>query len=56
VLVPANTFGDREEIIARSLGATSVSTDVRVIAELAGGRKNANSCPTHGEGEAAAND
>jgi hypothetical protein len=36
VLVPGENCGDREEILARSLGATSVSTDLRVIAELAG--------------------
>jgi hypothetical protein len=37
VLMPGPKSGDREEILARSLGATSVSTDLRVIVELAGG-------------------
>jgi hypothetical protein len=38
VLMPGPKSGDREEIMARSLGATSVSTDPRVIVELAGGK------------------
>ena len=39
VLLADETCGDREEIIARSLGATSVTNDPRVIAELAAGRR-----------------
>jgi len=38
VLMPGENTGDREEIMARSLGATSVGTDLRVIVELAGGK------------------
>ena len=38
VLLADEACTDREEILARSLGATSVTADPRVIAELASGR------------------